>query len=358
MYQGLDAFGGLSSVLVTVGEQFHSGGGGKGRYKLALTHPKALIRIMKGLMKSKLAHRPMLPKDLWTIRGIGGGGTDNTIFKAKVKELWGRYPLELYAGTEGGIYATQTWDYEGMTFVPTLDFFEFIPENELAVSRHDVSHVPYTILLDEVEEGKNYEVVITNLHGGIMTRYRPGDMIRIISRRNDTLDIDIPQMVFERRADELIDITGLGRVTEKVLWQTVENIGIPYVDWTARKELVNNKPVLHMYIELKDSDSFKEKHVAEIAWGELKRLNSVYNYNIYAAYGDTETILGTKPLIVTVVPTGSFARYIMKRQVEGADLGNLKPPHINPSDEVIALLLDTENTEHDIKEETEHASVG
>ena len=337
MYQGLDAFGGLSSVLVAIGEQFKQKKE-KTNVKPLLSHPKALFRITRGLIRSKLARRQMLPKDLWSIKGIGGGGTDNTVFKAKVKELWGRYPLELYAGTEGGIYATQTWDYEGMTFIPTLDFFEFIPEREWFKWQLDHSYQPKTILLDEVEAGENYELVITNFHGGIMTRYRPGDMIRIISLRNDKLDINIPQMVFERRSDELIDISGFGRMTEKVIWQAVENTGVPYVDWTARKEGLKDKPIMHLYIELKDNYINSEKNIAAAVWDELIKLDNVYHYNIYGAYGAPENILGIKPLTVTLLPQGAFARYIIQQQNEGADLGNLKPPHINPSDKTISLL--------------------
>jgi len=338
LYQGLDAFGGVASVLVAVGEKFEQKTG-KTNFRPLLSHPKALLRVTKALIKSKLAHRPMLPKDLWSVKGIGGGGTDNTIFKKRVKELWGRYPLELYAGIEGGIFATQTWDYEGMTFIPNLDFFEFIPESEWFKGQLDHSYQPKTVLLDEVKAGETYEIVITNFHGGAMIRYRIGDMIRITSLRNEKLNIDIPQMVFERRADDLIDITCFGRLTEKLIWQAIENTGIPYVDWTACKEIVKDKPMLHLYVELKDNYIASEKTIAEAVYDELIKLDSVYHYNQYLHFGgDPETMLGLKPVVVTLLPQGAFARYTAERQAEGADLGHLKPTHINPSDKVLSLL--------------------
>jgi len=46
------------------------------------------------------------------------------------------------------------------------------------------------------------------------------------------------------------------------------------------------------------------------------------------------------PLKVTYLSSGSFRRYILKRQNEGADLGHLKPPHINPSDAILAALAE------------------
>jgi len=45
-----------------------------------------------------------------------------------------------------------------------------------------------------------------------------------------------------------------------------------------------------------------------------------------------------KPIKVTFLRQGAFARYIVQRQAEGADLGSIKPPHVNPSDKVLSLL--------------------
>jgi hypothetical protein len=50
-------------------------------------------------------------------------------------------------------------------------------------------------------------------------------------------------------------------------------------------------------------------------------------------------MLGLAPLEVTLLPAGAFAAFIAMRVNEGADLAHLKPRHINPSDEVISMLL-------------------
>jgi hypothetical protein len=337
LYRGLDGFGGLSSVLVAVGEQLQQQSGNI-KITSLLSHPGALFRVVKGLTRSKLARRPMLPKDLWSIKFIGGGGADCAIFGRRVEELWGRHPLEAYGGSEGGMCACQTWDYEGMTFVPSLNFFEFIPEREWFKWQLDHSYQPKTVLLDEVEAGKVYEIVITNFHGGIMTRYRPGDLIKISSLRNETLNIDIPQMTFHSRADDLIDITGFGHLTERIIWEAIEGAGIPYADWTARKEAKGGKPILHLYLELKNDFIASEQAVAAAVYDELIKLDSVYHYNIYEAYGDPETVLGLRPVEVSFLSEGTFTRYINERQTAGAALGHLKPPHINPSEKVLSLL--------------------
>ena len=337
LYRGLDGFGGIASALVYAGEQIKRRAGNIS-IRLLLANPRALFRVTRGLVKSKLAHRPLLPKDLWTVRGIICGGSDATIFKKRVEELWGRRPLEHYASCEGGHCALQTWDYEGLTFIPTLNFFEFIPEGECFKWQLNHSYQPKTVLLDEVKAGRNYEIVLTNFHGGAFVRYRIGDIIRITSLQNEQLNIDIPQMVFHSRADDRIDISGFGRLTEKVIWEAIENSSIPYKDWTAHKETIGDRAILHLYLELQDNYVASEEAVAATVYGELQKLDGVYHYNQYSAYSDPETMLGLKPIKVTFLPQGAFARYISQRQAEGADLGTIKPPHVNPSDKVLSQL--------------------
>jgi hypothetical protein len=337
LYRGLDGFGGLSSVLVAVGEQLKQQSR-RINIRSLLSHPNAVFRVTKAWGKSKLARRPLLPKDLWSVKLIGGGGADCAIFGKRVGELWGRRPLEAYGGTEGGLYAAQTWDYQGMVFFPTLNFFEFIPEREWFKWQLDHSYQPRTILLDEVKAGEIYEIVITNFHGGIMTRYRIGDMIRITSLRNEKLNIDIPQMVFHSRADELIDITGFGHLTERLIWEAIEGIAVPYTDWTARKEVVGDKPMLHIYLEPKDDFIASEQAIATALYEEFIKLDKVYHYNIYNAYGNPENVLGLRPVEVTFLRQGAFSSYIARRQAEGASLGHLKPPHVNPSEVVLSQL--------------------
>jgi len=338
LYQGIDVFGGLPSVLVAIGERFKQKRG-KTNIRPLLSHPRALFRVTKALVKSKLARRPMLPKDLWSIKGIAGSGVDAGVFKKRVEELWGKFPLEIYSSTEGGICAMQAWDYEGMTFVPSLNFYEFVSEREWFKWQLDRSYQPKTVLLDEVKAGENYEIVITNFHGGALVRYRIGDMVRITSLRDEKLNIDIPQMVFERRADELIDIFGFGHITEKLIWEAIENTGIPYADWVARKEVIGDKPALHIYLELKDDYIASEQAVTAAVYEEFQKLDSIYNFNLYKfAYGEAAKVLDLKPIQVTFLPQGASSSYISQRQAEGADLGHLKPPHINPSDRVLSLL--------------------
>ena len=65
--QDMDGFFGMANLLVALGEKFRQG---SGSLKLAqlLLQPKALLRLSKGLIKSKRAKRPMMPQDLWSLK--------------------------------------------------------------------------------------------------------------------------------------------------------------------------------------------------------------------------------------------------------------------------------------------------
>ena len=72
---------------------------------------------------------------------------------------------------------------------------------------------------------------------------------------------------------------------------------------------------------------------------EFQKLDSIYNFNLYKfAYGDAVKLLDLKPVKVTFLPQDAFPNYISQRQAEGAALGHLKPPHINPSETVLSVL--------------------
>jgi hypothetical protein len=330
---GLDYFFGLSLVLAAVGEKFSQSAGQMNILPLLLK-PKALMRITRGMIKSKLAGRRLMPMDLWNVKGIITSGLDSSVYKEKIKGLWGRYPLDIYACTEGGVIATQTWDFNGMTFIPNLNFLEFIPEKEHMKWQIDHKYKPKTVLLDEVKAGECYEIVITNLGGGALCRYRIGDMIRITSLRNDKLGIETPQMVFERRADDLIDFVSV-RLSEKNIWQAIENIGIPYEDWVAFKK--PGELTLNILLEPNCNYKINENEMGKVLYKEIiKNENEAFGSSEIHSDGQNMIKLDIK---VTQLTRGSFARYTSKKRAEGADLAHLKPPHINPPQSVISTLL-------------------
>ncbi len=328
--EGLDLCLTLSSVAVAIGNRFAEQSK-KTPLTPLLKRPKAFSRLAKAFIKSRLANRPIQPKDLWSIKGLITYGIDGSVYREKIKNMWGRYPLDFHGCTEAVLIAMQTWDYQGMTFIPHLNFLEFIPEEEALKARLDPTYKPSTFLTNELIPG-NYEIVITSLHGGPFVRYKLGHLVKITSLRNEKLNIDIPQMEFLTRIDDQIDIAGFTRLSEKIIWQAIENSGISYIDWIARKE-VSDRPVLNLYIELNNTWNVTSQEITLLIHEELKKLD--------IPYAELESFTGLKPLKVTLLPRDSFKAFKQKQQSHGAELEHLKPPHINPSDEIVNFMLDS-----------------
>jgi protein-S-isoprenylcysteine O-methyltransferase Ste14 len=333
MVQGLDGCLAMSSVAEAIGRRFSQHGRSEsGLWRRLRKNPGMVVRLAKGMMKAKLAGRPILPRDLWNLKYLVTFGIDGAVFRERIREMWGRYALDFHGCTEAMIIAMQTWDYQGMTFVPNLNFFEFIPEADALRMREDESFTPRTLLMDELVPG-NYELVITSLHGGPFMRYRLGHLVKIHSLRNEKLNIDIPQMSFIARIDDQIDLAGFTRLGEKVIWQAIENTKLQYTDWVVRKE-VNGKPVLHIYLELKGSSRYEvDVKVGRMIHDQLKKLDS--------PYADLETFTGIYPLKVTLLPADAFKNLKRHLQQAGGDLASHKVLHINPNDEILAILTDT-----------------
>jgi len=274
-----------------------------------------------------------LPKDLWPLKGLALYGTDTSIYREQLTYYWGKEPLETYASTEGSLIATHAWNKKTMTFVPSSCFLEFAPEEEWLKSRENKGYQPSTVLLDEVKPGERYEVIITSFYGMPFLRYRIGDLIKIVALEDQESGIKLPQMVFESRADDLIDIACFPRLDEKTVWQAIANTKIKYEDWSARKEYEQNDPILRLYIELRE----------EIEAAEVERLIHRELVSINPDYRDLENMVGIRPLRVTLLPAGSFTRYYEKKKASGASLVQLKPPHMNASDTIIRYLLEQVN---------------
>jgi hypothetical protein len=325
---GVDFLVSLTSVLLKIGERFTEGSG-QFKFNRHMLHPQIIWRLLRGWILSKREGRPLLPKDLWPIKGLLCYGTDTAIYRDKLIYYWGKEPTENYGATEVGLIATNAWNKKNMTFVPFCCFLELAPEEEWLKSRENKDYMPSTVLLDGVKPGRCYEVIITSFYGMPFLRYRLGDLIRVVALEDEEVGIKIPQMVFESRADDLIDIAGFQRIDEKTMWRAIANTGIKYEDWSARKEFEQNEPVIRLYIELNGRNEASE--VERLIHQELLVIDRDYR--------DTESMLGIRPLRVTLLPAGSFQKYYEKMKQGGAELSHLKPPHMNASDRVIRDLL-------------------
>ena len=325
---GVDVIGGIASILVKMGEEFDEQTRGR-KFSWLMLHPRIVLLMLQAVLRSKREKRNILPKDLWPAKAIMTGGMDTAIYRDDIARYWGSEPYEFYICAEAFYVAIQGWNKRGMIFLPDMVFLEFIPYEELRDHGDDKDYQPSTVLLGELEEGKLYEVVITQFYGMPLLRYRIKDLIKVIALRDDEAGINLPQIAFQRRVDETINLAGLAQLDEKTIWQAIANTGIKYTEWSACKEYDRDQTFLRLYLELKE-----RKEAAEIATMIDEQLKIVDT-----DYKDIDAYLGLQPVRVTVVSRGTFQRYMDEKRKEGADLAHLKPAHVNVSEAVVQRLL-------------------
>lgn len=324
----LDAVCCMSSILVKVGETMSDE---TQKMSLApfLFRPLVLLRFLRAKIQAKKENRPILPRDLWHLKGIVAYGVDTSAYKEKISYYWGQTPYEIYVSTEVGVMAIQAWNKKSMTLVPDSAFYEFIPEEDWFKHMEDANYKPSTLLLNQIEKGKRYALVISNFYGMPLLRYSTGDLIKVVSLEDEDAGIRLPQISFDSRGDDMISIAGFPWLNEKFVWHVLVNTQIKYNDWTLRKEWEGDIPVLHLYIELKEKKTARE--VGMLVEHHLKEADSDFI--------DLEKILGIRPLKVTLLSDGTFQRYYDEKCKAGYDLARLKPKHMNVSDDVIQELI-------------------
>ena len=325
---GADFAAATSSILVKMGELFTKEARG---VKLSpyMLHPKIILRLLRASLRAKIEKRTLLPKDLWPLKGIISSGMDSNIYADEIAYYWGHQPYQFYSSSDAGFIATQAWNQKMMTFIPDSVFLEFIPKTEQAKYKADNNYQPRTVLLNEVEEGQSYEVIITQLYGMPLLRYRIKDLIKIVALRDDETGINLPQVAFQRRIGETINLASLAELDEKAIWQAIANTGIKYADWSACKEYDSGKAFIRLYLELKEEGEATE--VADRIDEQLKVVDTDYR--------DIDSYLELQPIRVTILSPGTFESYMNKKRKDGCDLAHLKPRHMNPPQPDVEQLI-------------------
>jgi hypothetical protein len=226
--------------------------------------------------------------------------------------------------------AMQAWNFKGMVFFPDNAFLEFIPVEEVRKNQEDPAYEPKTLLYNELDLGI-YELVLSNFNGGILVRYRIGDLFEVIANRDEETKSELPQMKFFSRADDIIDLGSFFRLTEREIWKTIEASGLEYRDWVAQKNTNGSYPTLSLFVEPVKSGALTQEQVQDLIRKSFAERFSDYN--------DMKEMLGIEPVTVGLIPNGAFAAYMKAMMAAGADLAHMKPPHMKPSDAILAKLL-------------------
>lgn len=310
---GVDFFFGIGSVANYITESFSKGGsGGGGKHAVS---PGNALRYLRGKYISRRDGRAITPGDVFRLKAFFFAGTDAKCYKDRLTKAWGIMPVELAAGTESTCIGAENWEHNGMVFFPDACFYEFIPEEEMRRNLKDPAYQPRTCLMDEIQAGETYELVLSVLHGGAFMRYRIGDMYHCLSAGSGQL----PHLTFVDRVPDVIDIAGFTRITASSMQEVIRLSRLELGDWVLKKEFnQNDDPFLHMYLEIPPDAQASEVVTRTVLTEHL----SLYFKYFDSDYGDLKKLLNMEPLQITVLKYGTIAAYEAKI---GAKL-----PCINP----------------------------
>ena len=97
------------------------------------------------------------------------------------------------------------------------------------------------------------KLVITNFHGGPFLRYRMHDLVRFAYPDERESSIPVPSFFFKGRSADVIDVAGFtGIIDERSMWEALIATGIELQEWSVRKEVEDDRPVLHVYVEFRE----------------------------------------------------------------------------------------------------------
>jgi len=329
--RGLDYIWGITSQAVALSEQMQDAGrpGSPAGGRAWTRDPRAVVRRILGRIRSRVRGSPLRPRDIWNVKGVLTGGMDTASFRERVRSLWGQYPREVYACAELGFLAHTHYAGGGLVMRHTAGYLEFIPLEDYRRWKDDRSVRPPLLRLSELREGCEYALVGTSFKGGVLVRYVIGDSLAVLSLRDEAAGVHVPQFEVRDRVDDVIDVAGFTRLTERTIWTAVEQSGVPYVDWVVAKEAGPEGPVLHLYLEPR-GEAGSEERVRDLVHERLRQADE--------GYRDLQDMAGIRPLAVTLLSAGTFARYFKERLAAGHDTAHSRPCHMNPKAEAVSRL--------------------
>ena len=221
------------------------------------------------------------------------------------------YDYSIYGSSEALMAAAIACDNSDQVLLPDSCYFEFVdPDDEKAET---------TLNIDELEVGKDYEVIITNQSG--MYRYRFDDVIRVTGYCNNC-----PTITFVQRKGQLLNVTGEKTTFEQMgvaISRLEELTGTAIKEWAV---FVDKGEKQHRYGVLLETEENKNLGgYAEQFEEILREVNPQYLYYEGNDLIDPPVILQQRP--------GSHDEWKNARIAAGASESQVKPMRLLDTDD-------------------------
>ena len=219
------------------------------------------------------------------------------------------YDFSIYGASEGLFAAVDELNSPRQLLLVRSCFYEFIPvEDESSI-----------LCLDELETGKEYEIIITNLAG--LYRYRCGDVIKAVGYLDEC-----PYIQFAYRKGQLLNLAG-EKTTEAHMQAAVDEIaekaGCRILNWSV-DSIIKAQPC-HYLLMLENDEGKKLSEYTDFADEILRKINVRYEH--FTDRG----VLG-KVVIADLEP-GTNAEWMRTREENGTSASTIKPVRIIDTDD-------------------------
>lgn len=276
--------------------------------EIAESAPKWDISIVVGvpawiqILIEKIIKRHKLKNihELWpNLMVYVHGGVSLDPYRKGLEKLMGRpiYYIETYLASEGFIAYQALPKRKTMRLV--LDngiFMEFVPFDETNFSGGEIRPEAQAIMIDDVEEGKEYAVLLSTNAGA--WRYLIGDVIKFVSKEESEIIITGRTKHFLSLCGEHLSVDNMNKAVELV--SNEFNISIP--EFTVAGIPYENLFAHHWYIAT--DDKVDKKKLRDAIDRHLIALNDDYAVERSAALRD---------VIVDVLPVKTFYDYMEHR---------------------------------------------
>ena len=209
---------------------------------------------------------PAMWPNLLVVRSVAGGGF--APYTQRLRHFIGDDVHILYTGysaSEGAFSVPFELDDPSSVLLPRSVYFEFVP-----VDDPDYDH---TLGVEDLQEGHDYEVIITSRSG--FYRYKMRDAIRCVGHKGT-----MPTMEFLFRLDQTVNMHG-EKTTELVLRKVADKVaaraGLDLVDFSVHPN-VDHHPARYEYLlEFYHADhaAIDLAELSRIAWHLVRRRRHV-----------------------------------------------------------------------------------
>lgn len=258
---------------------------------------------------------PFVPK-VWRnmkyVLGIGTGGFK--IYADMLKDSFTGSDISFVkigiAASEGCFTTTYRLDSEDTVIIPDSVFFEFLPVD----AEDDFSQI---VTIDGLQQGKDYEIIITNMGG--LYRYRMRDAVRVVSKFENT-----PTLEFLYRIDQTVNILG-EKTTEQTLRavanHTAESLSLELIDFSVYADIKSEPPRYQYFLEIgRNPEGHSDAEIGQTLQKDLLKLAPALR-----DLKDRGVCQGIK---VNFLQQDSYALWRDLAIFNGSNPNQLKPVHI------------------------------